>query len=130
MWSKAVLKYYSLQKISDEELDDIIFEHFLYLTEQYEKDKKLIPEGNLIEISYEDLKADSFDLIRNIYSKLDIPDFELTTNDLLKQLEMEREYQNFQFQFSDETLKRINDRWGKYITEWGYGAIDKECTSA
>jgi hypothetical protein len=122
MWSKAILKYYSLQKISDEELDEIIFEHFSYLTEQYEKDKRLIPEGSLIEISYEELKADSFDVIRKIYSKLDLPDFELTANDLLKQLEMEKEYQNFQFQNSAETLKRINERWGKYISEWGYGA--------
>lgn len=126
MWRKAILKYYSLQKISDEELDEIIFKHFLHLIERYEKDKKLIPEGNLIEISYEELKADSFSIIRKIYSELNLPDFEMTANDLLKQLEIEKEYQNFQFQFTAETLKRINERWGKYISEWGYGAKGRE----
>ena len=126
MWRKAILKYYSLQKISDEELDEIIFKHFLHLIERYEKDKKLIPEGNLIEISYEELKADSFSIIRKIYSELNLPDFEMTANDLLKQLEIEKEYQNFQFQFTAETLKRINERWGKYICEWGYGAKGRE----
>jgi len=121
MWRNAILKYYSLQKISDEELDEIIFEHFLYLIGQYEKDKNLIPEGNLIEISYEELKADSFSVIRKIYTELNLPDFEMTANDLLRQLKMEKEYQNFQFRFSAETMNRINKRWGKYISEWGYG---------
>lgn len=122
MWRNTILKYYSLQKISEAELDEIVFDHFLFLIEQYEKDKKLIPEGNLIEISYEELKADSYSVIRKIYSNINLPTFELTVDDLLKQLEMEKEYKNFQFQFSDKTMKRINDKWGKYISEWGYKA--------
>ena len=124
MWREAILKYYSLQNLSDEELDEIVFEHFSYLIEQYKKDKNRIPEGNLVEISYEALKADSSDVIRKIYSKINLPDFEITTNDLLKQLEMEKDYQNFQYQFSAEAIERINERWGKYISEWGYEAID------
>jgi len=123
MWREAILKYYSLQNLSDEELDEIVFEHFSYLIEQYKKDKNRIPEGNLVEISYEALKADSSDVIRKIYSKINLPDFEITTNDLLKQLEMEKDYQNFQYQFSAEAIERINERWGKYISEWGYEAI-------
>lgn len=68
MWKKAILNYYSVQKIADNELDEIVFEHFIHLTGQYETDKQLIPEGNLIEISYEELKADPFNNIKkNIF---------------------------------------------------------------
>lgn len=124
MWKRAILNYYSVQNISDEELDEIVFEHFIYLTEQYEKDKHLIPVVNLIEISYEALKADSFNVIRKIYSKIDLPDFELTADDLLLKLGMEKEYQNFQYQFSDTTFKIIEEKWGKYIRQWNYKATD------
>ena len=124
MWKRAILNYYSVQEISDEELDEIIFEHFIDLTDQYEKDRKLIPDGNLVEISYEELKADSFNLIRMIYSKIDLPDFELTADELLLKLEMEKDYQNFQYQFRDDTFQKIEERWGKYIRQWNYKATD------
>jgi hypothetical protein len=115
MWKKAILSYYSVQKITDDELDEIVFEHFIHLTEQYEKDKHLIPEENLIEISYEELKADPFNTIQKIYSGINLPDFESTAKELLLQIESEKEYQNFQYQFDDACLEKIERRWGKYI---------------
>ena len=124
MWKRAILKYYSVQKITDAELDEIIFEHFIYLTGQYMKDKVLIPEGNLIEISYEVLKADPFDTIRKIYSQISLHDFESTANDLIKQLEAENGYKNFQYQFSNETSRKINEKWMKYIRQWKYDEYD------
>lgn len=120
MWWEAILKYYSLQNLSDEELDEIIFEHFSYLIGLYEKDKNRIPEGNLIEISYEALKVDSFKVLQKIYSKINLPDFDITTKDLMQQLEIEKDYKNFQYQFSAETIAKVNERWGKYISEWDY----------
>ena len=124
MWKRAILNYYSLQEISDAELDEVIFEHFIYLTDQYEKDRKLIPDRNLVEISYEELKADSFNVIRMIYSKIDLPDFELTADELRLKLEMEKDYQNFQYKFEDDTFQKIEERWGKYIRQWNYKATD------
>lgn len=120
MWQNAILNYYSVQKISNEELDEIVFDHFSYLTDKYENDRKLIPKGNLIEISYEELKADSFNMIKKIYSKLNLPDFESTANELLLLLEKEKEYRNFQYQYNDMTKKIIEEKWGKYIRQWNY----------
>lgn len=114
------MKFYSVQKIPEENLDEIIFGHFVYINEQYEKDKKLIPEGNLFEISYEELKSDPFRVIQAIYSGMDLPDFELTADNLRLQLEMEKNYRNFEYTFSDGTLKKIEERWGKYIQQWNY----------
>jgi hypothetical protein len=125
MWKKAILKFYSLQKMSENALDEMIFEHFLHLIGQYEKDKKLIPKGNLVEISYEGLKEDTFGTMKKIYSKISLSNFELTANDLSAQLELEKDYQNFHFQIGQEKLKQINERWGKYISLWGYEVINE-----
>jgi omega-hydroxy-beta-dihydromenaquinone-9 sulfotransferase len=123
MWQRAILKFYSIQKISEEDLDEIIFGHLIYLVEQYEKDKKLIPEGNLVEISYEELKSDSFNAIQKIYSRINLPDFELTANNLRLQLEKEKDYRNFQYTHNDVTFKKITERWGKYIHQWNYKPV-------
>jgi omega-hydroxy-beta-dihydromenaquinone-9 sulfotransferase len=120
MWQRAILKLYSVQEISDEDLDEIIFGHLIYLVEQYEKDKKLIPHGNLVEISYEELKSDSFNTIQKIYSAINLPDFESTSNNLRLQLEKEKDYHNFQYQPGDVAFKKITERWGKYIHQWNY----------
>lgn len=126
MWARAILKYYSVQEISEGDLDELVFGHFEYLIERYEKDKNLIPEGNLIELSYEELKEDAFKAIRNVYSILDLPDFELTAHNLLTQLENEKGYRNFQYQFRDTTFRMIEKRWGKYIDQWNYKGISQQ----
>lgn len=120
MWTKAILSNYSVQGIPDEELDELIFDHFVYLTGQYEKDKHLIPDGNLIEISYEELKADAFGTVHKIYSRLDLPDFEETAEDLILQIESEKKYRNFQYPWSAGTFRKIEERWGEYIRLWTY----------
>ena len=126
MWRRAILKYYSVQKISDAVLEEIIFGHFEYLAEQYEREKDLIPGGNLVEISYEELKADSFSVMQKIYSKINLPGFELASDNLMSKIETEKEYQNFQYQYSDPTFKKIQERWGKYIRQWNYNVIEGE----
>lgn len=122
MWKRAFLAYYGVQKISDEGLDEIIFGHFAYMMDRYEADKSLIPAGNLIEISYEELKKDPFATVKKIYSQLQIPGFDMASADLLMQIQKEEDYQNFSYRFSDETLGKIEERWGKYIRRWNYGA--------
>jgi len=126
MWESAILKYYSVQKISDEQLDEIVFDHFIYLTEKYEEEKHLIPEKNLIEISYEELKVDSFGIMQKIYSQINLPNFENTTNDLLEQLKVEKNYKNFQYQYNSKTLALISEKWEKYIHRWNYNTPDFE----
>lgn len=122
MWKKAILGYYSVQKITEKELDDIVFDHFDYLTERYLQDKSLIPRGNLIEISYEDLMRIPFDIIRQIYSELDLPGFEKIRDDLKLQIANEMSYKPFQFSFSDEICHIIEARWGKYLRLWNYSS--------
>ncbi|MEI6694583.1 MAG: sulfotransferase [Bacteroidota bacterium] len=125
MWKQAILKYYSVQKITEDELDEIVFGHFVYLMDRYEEDKKLIPEANLIEISYEDLKADSFNTMQKIYLKLKLEGFDSASDELKAQLEHEEKYKNFTYEFSETTFKKIEAKWGKYINQWNYNRMDQ-----
>lgn len=120
MWQNIILKYYSLQHISDGELDDIIFGHFSYLTDKYESDKHLIPESNLVEISYEELKAEPFAAVQKIYTQLQLPDFGLTKDNLMIQLDSEKTYREFHYTRNEKDVQKISERWGKYIRKWNY----------
>ena len=41
MWRRAILNFYSVQEISDTELDEIVFNHFIYLTESVRKRQEI-----------------------------------------------------------------------------------------
>ena len=56
-------------------LDDYVLDMFARLTEDYEADRHVIPEGRLIELRYEDLIKDPIATLRDIYARLDIGDF-------------------------------------------------------
>ena len=123
IWERAILNYYSLQEFPGKELDELIFNHYIYLNDKYLADKELIPDGNLIEISYEELKADPFNTIQRIYSRLDLPGFEMAAKDFFIQLDSEKEYRNFEYPINDITSKEIHNRWRKYIELWNYNTI-------
>ncbi len=65
-----------LQKISPEEMEKNILEVYSRLYHTYEEEKKLIPEGNLIEIKFEDFEANALEITEKIYKTLSIPGFE------------------------------------------------------
>ncbi len=58
-----------LQKISPEEMEKNILEVYSRLYHTYEEEKKLIPEGNLIEIKFEDFEANALEITEKIYKK-------------------------------------------------------------
>jgi hypothetical protein len=115
MWKRAIIPWYSLQKISDTELDDIIFGHFLEQVEQYDLEKQQIPGGKLIELSYEEIMDNPLQAVKRIYVQLGLPAIEDTLDDLLRQLETEREYKPFIHDTRSGDLEKVRLRWGEYI---------------
>lgn len=126
MWHKAILRYYSLQKLTEEEQDELIFGHFNYLTSKYEEQKMRIPDGNLIEISYEELMQYPFATVRKIYTKFGLPAFEDTSEDLRAQLKVEREYKSFEYSYDADTLKKIKAHWGRFANKYQYTEPEME----
>jgi hypothetical protein len=118
IWIRAIRKYYCLQKISDRQIEELIFQHFEYLINRYEEDKKLIPDKQLIEVQYEELEAEPLDVLKRIYSELSLPDFERARDGFLQQLEKEKQYQKFRYEFTEDTFKRVEENWGTYIHQW------------
>lgn len=107
MWKNVILKFYSLQNISDSQLDEIIFGHFDFLTSRYNSEKHLIPHGNLIEITYEELKSGPWETVRYIYKQLQLPGFEKAADDLVRKIKEETGYKNFTYSFENSISPQI-----------------------
>ena len=64
-----------LEDISPEEMERNILSVYTKLYWRYQADKALIPQGNLIEVKFEDYETDAYGMTRHIYDALGLPGF-------------------------------------------------------
>lgn len=117
MWKKAITKF-RLQNISDKQIEEIVFNEYAHLIDQYQKHKDLIPAENLIEISYDDLEAEPLTVLKNIYAELNLPDFKNAQKAFSKQFIQEKKYQKYKYEYDEQVFRIIKRRWAKYIHQW------------
>lgn len=109
-----------LQNISPGQLEANIIEVYRRLYYKYEEEKHLIPQGNLIEIKFEDFEADAFAMTRDIYERLRLPGFDQAKADIEKYLGKKKGYKKNQYQYEDRTVKIVEENWDMALKEWGY----------
>ena len=120
LWINVIGKYFALQKISGHERDEYIFSIYLKLMDQFEKDKGLIPEGNLIEIRYEDLEKDPAGEIERIYTSLGLPGVDHSIESIKHRIAGEKKYSAFTYQYEQRVLDQVYERWAYFIDKWNY----------
>lgn len=114
------IKPLQLQDISQEQITDNIVETYKRLYNRYEADKILIPEGNLVEIKFEDFEKDAFDMTKDIYRKLNLNGFDEAEADIRKYLDTKKGYKKNKYQYAESTVKIVEENWGKALSEWDY----------
>lgn len=109
-----------LQNISDEEMESNILEIYKKLYHKYEETKGLIPEGNLIEIKFEDFETDALNQTKKIYETLNLPGFEEAEADITAYLEKKKGYKKNAYQYEPRTVELVEKHWGFALDQWGY----------
>jgi len=109
-----------LQDISNEELQKNILSVYAKLYHKYEADKKFIPEGNLVEVRFEDYETNAFDMTQEIYQKLQIPGFEDARADIEAYVNKKKGYKKNKYQYKPETVELVEKNWSFALEQWGY----------
>ena len=109
-----------LEDISDEQIEKNILSIYAKLYHKYESDKHLIPEGNLIEVKFEDFEADASEMTRNIYEKLSIPGYPESREAIEKYLGKKKGYKKNKYTYDDRTIRLVEENWDFAVRDWGY----------
>jgi hypothetical protein len=117
LWQKGIKKF-CLQEISDEQIEEIVFDEYTRLLDEYEKYKHLIPQGNLVEVSFEELEANALNVLQHIYFELNLTGFKQAEKNFIKKLHQENSYKKFEYTYSKEVFNKIETRWNKHIKLW------------
>ena len=90
------------------------------LYHKYEADKQFIPEGNLMEVKFEDFEADAMAMTENIYQKLSIPGFEEAREAIEKYVGGKKGYKKNKYKYDDRTVQLVEANWDFALKQWGY----------
>jgi hypothetical protein len=121
LW-KSLNSVQGLQNPAEDDpwVDDFVFDAFDRLFDRYEQDKHLVPEGQLIEITYEQLVADPVEALKKIYAKTGLGDFARVEPAARAYWEKHRDLPVNEFQLTGEQREQILRRCAGYCRRFGY----------
>lgn len=109
-----------LQDISNDQIESNLIEVYRRLFYKFEEEKQLIPQGNLVEIKFEDYEQDAYAMTEDIYRTLNLPGFETSKADIEKYLSKKKGYKKNQYKYDDRTVKIVEENWDMALKKWGY----------
>ncbi len=109
-----------LEHFSDEEIERNILTVYKKLHDQYQEDKQYIPEGNLIEVKFEDFEKDALGMTEKIYSTLQIPGWDDAKAAIAQYVESKKKYKKNKYQYAERTRQLVEENWGDVLKLWGY----------
>lgn len=112
-----------LHSIPLEQMEQNILRNYVELYDAYQEQKACIPEGNLIEIRFEDVEADAMGLAERLYKELSLPGWEEARPLIEKYVEGKKGYKKNKYQYDPRTISLVNEHWGRIIDEWGYDRL-------
>lgn len=101
-------------------IEEEVFTNLTRMYEAYDRDRPLIPDGRLVEMSYESLVADPKASLRAVYEQLDLGDFANAEAGVDEYLSQEKDYKTNRFELPEEVRAKIAERWRGYAERWGY----------
>lgn len=103
-------------------LDDYVLDMFQRLTEDYERDKHLIPSHRLVELRYEDVVKDPLAAMGGLYRRLALGDFAAAEAPMREYLASRAEHRVSEYELPPALKARIIERLAPYIDRYGYRA--------
>jgi hypothetical protein len=116
----AYIVDWQLRDIDGEELDANILAIYQQLMDRYQRDKRLIPQGHLVEVKFEDFEQDPLSEMKRIYDRLNLPGFNDATALFSAYVDSQRDYQKNRYSLTPGQIERIRKRWSADIRRWEY----------
>jgi hypothetical protein len=103
-----------------EEVDRHLLRMYGHMYRKYLKDRKLIPQANLVEIKYEDFIADPMIDLERIYDTLGFTGYSLVKNRFYAYMVAQSEFHPMKYDVSLDVREKISKCWGFAFDSFGY----------
>jgi hypothetical protein len=123
-YHQEVFEIYALQTWDEDEMQETILENYREMYEKFDRDRDLIPEGNLVDVKYEDFIRDPMSHMQRIYATLQLDGYEGAEPLFQEYVRSQRSYKANRHVLGADAVRKVNAYWGRIIERFGYEAID------
>lgn len=116
----ALLEELSLQAVDDPPVDELILDSYPRIMSRLLEDADDVPDGDVVHVRYEDLDREPMTEARRIFEELELPGFERERERFERYLRSVADYRKNRYEFPDEVVETVRDRWGRFVDRWGY----------
>lgn len=109
----------ALQHWTDETVSEFIILSYKEMFAKYFESRKLIPEGNLVEIKYEDFIGNEMETLRNAYEVLGLP-FETAAPFIKAEVKSYEGYKTNKYDYDPKRMQEVYTAWEPIFKELGY----------
>ena len=119
LW-KRMYRNDGLQVPTYDGLDEHVFATLSRMYEVFQRDRDLIPPGQLCEVRYEDLVAQPMGQMERVYQELNLGEFESVRAKMTAYFAEKADYKTNRYQLPAELAAEIAQRWSNYFDRYGY----------
>jgi hypothetical protein len=109
----------ALQHWPQEVVNEAVIRSYRDMFERYFDTRHLIPEGNLVEIRYEDLVGNEMSVLKSAYDVLGF-DFEAAREHIRSEVKSYEGYRTNTYNYDPERMREIREAWGPIFEKLGY----------
>ncbi|MEO1723796.1 MAG: sulfotransferase [Pseudomonadota bacterium] len=103
-----------------------ILDGFVRFHQTFDRSRHAIPDGNYVQICYEQLVRDPEATLREVYQALDLGDFAPVEGPLRAVIETQKDYKTNLISMEPDDIKGINEAWTSYFDTYGYEKMTAE----
>lgn len=119
---QKLLPMLAFHEVNDEQLEEIVFETYIRIYKKYFQSKPEIPEGNFVEVRYEDFVSDPVKELENIYNKINLKGFKIAKPFFEEETGASSDYSKNKFTLSKELAGKIERRLEFAFEAFGYNS--------
>ena len=110
---RIVIPLYCLQKpLPFSAVENSMMDLCSNMFRKYLQERSLIPEGNLVEVKYEDFIREPIKIIQSIYSGLSLDGFTIAKEAFEIYIKSQESFNRGSYVVSDEVREKVDRRWG------------------
>jgi len=118
---RIVIPLYCLQTPPKlETVERSMMQLYAAMFKKYLKERDMIPEKNLVEITYEDYIQNPLKELKHIYDHLHLPSYTQAQPAFQTSLESQKNLIHQNYEVSEEVRKKVDTYWGFAVKAFGY----------
>jgi len=125
---RRFLDHWALQTWTPDDLERAVLRRHAQLLGRYFAERDLTPDGQLVEISHEDMVAQPVSTVQHIYRQLRLGDFETVRPRIEAYAASVADYRNNDYRFDVQDVANVRRMLDFVIDRWGY--VPPDATSA